>query len=271
MKTPAKLILIMFLVFIAAYAYAAVPHLINYQGRLTDSGGVPLNGSYNITFRIYDAETAGQLLWEETNSGVVIQKGVFSVLLGSVTNLDLPFDKQYFLEIKVGTEVMSPRQRVASSGYAIRSEEAEKLGGKQPSDYALAADIAAVPMANKAVKLDGNAKLPTAALKVYDSGWFAASAGTIYTKTHNLGTTKVILSLYYSDTSDGSGDVVLCAGGWMADGALAAAMQFTIVDLTTTAVLMGGNAACLVRYYDKNFNIQTPASGYARIVMLALE
>lgn len=31
---------------------AAVPHLINYQGRLTDSSSVPLNGSYQLTFRI---------------------------------------------------------------------------------------------------------------------------------------------------------------------------------------------------------------------------
>ncbi|MCK9614264.1 MAG: hypothetical protein M0R48_02025 [Candidatus Omnitrophica bacterium] len=29
---------------------AEVPHLINYQGRLTDTGGAPLNGSYNLTF-----------------------------------------------------------------------------------------------------------------------------------------------------------------------------------------------------------------------------
>jgi len=108
-------------------SYAAVPHLINYQGRLTDTSGVPLNGSYSITFRIYDAETAGNLLWEEAQSGVVIQKGIFNVLLGSVINLSLAFDKPYFLEIKVGSEVMSPRQRIASAGYAIMAGMAEDV------------------------------------------------------------------------------------------------------------------------------------------------
>jgi hypothetical protein len=98
-------------------AFAEIPHLINYQGRLTDTAGVPLNGSYNLTFRIYDAETAGNLLWEETQTGVIINKGIFAVLLGSVTNLNLAFDKPYFLEIKVGNEVMSPRQRITSAGY----------------------------------------------------------------------------------------------------------------------------------------------------------
>jgi len=104
---------------------AAVPHLINYQGRLTDTQGAALNGSYDLTFRIYDAESAGNLLWEEIQAGVVIQKGIFSVILGSVTNLNLTFDRPYFLEIKVGSEVMSPRQRMTSAGYARRAETAE--------------------------------------------------------------------------------------------------------------------------------------------------
>lgn len=116
-----------FCLLVASYSFAAVPHLINYQGRLTNSSGAPLEGSYSLTFRIYDAETAGNLLWEETQNNVVIQKGIFSVLLGSVTNLDLTFDKPYFLEIKVGEEVMSPRQRISSAGYAVRAEQSERI------------------------------------------------------------------------------------------------------------------------------------------------
>lgn len=113
----------------SSLVYASVPHLINYQGRLTDAQGQPLTGSYPVTFRIYDAETAGNLLWEEAHAGMVIDKGLFSVLLGSVTNLNIPFDKPYFLEIVVSGEVMSPRQRISSSGYAIHAEAAEKYNG----------------------------------------------------------------------------------------------------------------------------------------------
>ena len=109
-------------------AHAAVPHLINYQGRLTDSSGTPLNGSYNITFRIYDAATAGNMLWQEAQTGVVIQKGIFSVLLGSATALNLAFDQQYFLAVQVGSDPeMSPRQQITSAGYAVRAETAETL------------------------------------------------------------------------------------------------------------------------------------------------
>jgi hypothetical protein len=127
MKTLTKIILVVFFLFSVLYslysvANAAVPHLINYQGRLTDSSGKPLEGTHNLTFRIYDAETAGNLLWQETYQNINIQKGIFSIMLGSVTNLDLPFDKPYWLEIKVNDEVMSPRQRIASSGYAYMAE-----------------------------------------------------------------------------------------------------------------------------------------------------
>ena len=116
-------------------AFAAVPRLINYQGRLTDAGDTPLEGSFDITFRIYDAQSGGNLLWEETQS-VLIQKGVFSVLLGGTKDLDLAFDKPYWLAIKVGADSeMSPRQQIASSGYAMRADTADKLGEAQESDF----------------------------------------------------------------------------------------------------------------------------------------
>src|SRR3989338_3931684 len=105
-------------------SYADITHLINYQGKLTDTAGKPVtDGIHSITFRIYDVESGGSFLWEETQS-VSVSKGIFSVMLGGVTALNLAFDKPYWLEIKVKDEVMSPRQRIASSAYAIRAENA---------------------------------------------------------------------------------------------------------------------------------------------------
>lgn len=111
---------------ISLYVNAEVPRLINYQGRLTDIEGQPLEGSYQITFKIYDVESGGSPLWEETQN-VNIDKGIFSVMLGGVTNLNLPFDEQYYLEIKVGDEVMIPRKRLTSAGYAMRAKIAEDV------------------------------------------------------------------------------------------------------------------------------------------------
>lgn len=107
---------------------AQVPRLINYQGRLTDKDGQALDGSYQLTFKIYDVETAGASLWEEVHTTVIID-GLFSVLLGDNQDLMLPFDKPYFLEIQVGGETMSPRQQITSVGYAVKSESAKEADG----------------------------------------------------------------------------------------------------------------------------------------------
>ncbi len=126
----------------ASLSFAAVPHLINYQGRLTDTSGVPLNGLYNITFRIYDAEAAGNLLWQGTYGNVSINKGIFNILLGDVNDAgfnftNLAFDNAYWLEIKVGDEVMSPRQRLTSVGYALRAEKADTATQAETANKAI--------------------------------------------------------------------------------------------------------------------------------------
>ena len=109
-------------------AFSDVPHLIGYQGRLTDTAGIPREGSYSITFRIYDAEAGGTLLWNETHSNVTITNGIFDILLGSVTPLDLPFDKQYYLAIQVASDPeMTPRQQIASVGYSYMAEDVKVL------------------------------------------------------------------------------------------------------------------------------------------------
>ena len=63
---------------------AAPPNLINYQGSLTDTGGVPVDGSFPMTFRIYDVATGGTPLYEESQS-VTVTQGIYNVLLGSIT------------------------------------------------------------------------------------------------------------------------------------------------------------------------------------------
>jgi hypothetical protein len=250
-------------------ALAAIPHMINYQGRLTNSSGVPLTGAYDVTFRIYDAQTAGNLLWQETHAGVVVDKGIFSAVLGSVSALNIAFDKSYFLEIKVGDEVMSPRQQITSAGYAIRAEMAqdtEKFGTKAPAEYLLASDATSVPTANKAVKMDTNGKLPLSALKTFDSGWFAVSLNKAYLKTHNLGTTKCVIVGYLAENSDGSGKFAWGFGQNQQYGG-----GVFIAELTSTTVTIRTDPSHLGSVRDKTGNAWNPTSGYVRVIMLALE
>ncbi len=115
-------------------AYAQVPQTLSYQGVLTDSEGTAVpDGSYNITFGIYTSPTASVFpLWTESNS-VTVTKGLFSVILGENTALNLPFDQQYWLGMAVeGEDELTPRVKLASSPYSLRSACADT------ADYALA-------------------------------------------------------------------------------------------------------------------------------------
>lgn len=153
------LVLTLVLILTVSQAQAGIPHLISYQGRLTDAQGIPITGSKSVTFRIYDASAGGNLLWSETHSSTTVTDGVFEVLLGSVTALNLPFDKQYYLATQVGSDAeMTPRQQIASSGYAYKSKEAED------SDTLDGFHASATPEANKLLALDSNAKLPVSTM-----------------------------------------------------------------------------------------------------------
>ena len=112
------------LVSLAGLSLAGIPKLINYQGMLTDNSGTPLNGSYNLTFKIWTDTTGGSSLWTETQNGIQVLNGLFNVILGKQTALNLPFDQQYWLEVIVDAETM-PRIRFTSVGYAYRAMVAD--------------------------------------------------------------------------------------------------------------------------------------------------
>jgi hypothetical protein len=101
-----------------------VPQMINYSGKLTTAQGNLLNGPYNMTFSIYDDSIGGNLLWTETQSGALVENGVFSVLLGNLN--PIPFDiwgnGPRYLGVTIGTgPEMTPRKPMVSVPYAQRS------------------------------------------------------------------------------------------------------------------------------------------------------
>ncbi|MDP2910816.1 MAG: hypothetical protein Q8N76_00525, partial [Candidatus Omnitrophota bacterium] len=76
---------------LTALVYAAIPRVINYQGKLTDKDDNPLSGNFLVTFKFYDVEKAGQAMWEEGHI-LNIKNGVFSVSMGSVKPLEIDFN-----------------------------------------------------------------------------------------------------------------------------------------------------------------------------------
>lgn len=107
---------------------ASIPQRMNYQGKLLDSTGTPVpDGNYSMRFSIWDALSGGTEEWNETQT-VAVTNGLFHAELGAVTAINLAFTKDYWLEIKVGTDpAMTPRQRITSTGYAYNSVRAGDL------------------------------------------------------------------------------------------------------------------------------------------------
>jgi len=121
MKHLSLTCIIFVLLFICVLS-AQIPRTISYQGILTDMQGTAVpDGSYNLTFKLYDAAAGGSALWTETQT-LTVTAGVFNATLGSETALDLAFDRGYWLGIAVnsGSE-LTPRIEMTASAYSLRT------------------------------------------------------------------------------------------------------------------------------------------------------
>ena len=116
------------------------------------------------------------------------------------------------------------------------------------------------PEASKLVPLGADAKFPTSVipLKVYDSGWFPIESRGAYSKTHNLGTTKVLAIVYGATDINGS-NMGTCS---VRAGETPVVSQIT----TTTCVVYAGID---IGWIWNGSAYVTPT--HARVIMKALE
>ncbi len=113
-----------------------IPRLLSYQGKLTDTLGLPVADTlYSIRFRLYSQPSGGTQFWEETQS-VRTRAGLFSVLLGSVTPIGtIPDGGAVYLGMAVGGGAeLAPRLQIASAAYAYLSERAANADLLQGKD-----------------------------------------------------------------------------------------------------------------------------------------
>ncbi len=112
-------------------AFAAPPSTITYQGYLTNKhSGAAIDGSVAMILSLYDAAGNGTNtpLWSESQPIVQVVNGVYTVQLGSITALNLPFDTTYYLGVAVGGESeMIPRLTMTSAPTVFRAMSADKL------------------------------------------------------------------------------------------------------------------------------------------------
>ena len=169
---------------------AAIPNKISYQGMLTTAAGVPLSdGSYNLKFELFNAASAGLSLWNETQTGIAVQRGTFNTLLGSVTPLTGIFNQPLWLEVTVVSGpgissplVLSPRNEFASAPYS--------LGPWISNNDTLS-------VTNKQVRIDNNSY--TNPLLVRNAGPGQATFGNINPITLIANYPQIGFNNYYTD------------------------------------------------------------------------
>ncbi len=214
--TSIRAVILVFLVFgltllvvpVRAQATPNPPERMTYQGFLVGSDGVALGNSapknYDVIFKIYDDQLAGDLLWAEQQT-VTVDKGYFSVLLGEGASTGEPRPalstlfkgasaSDRFVGITVrgigssGSNVdISPRLRLVSSPYSFLAENAVKLVQTTGADLITSSGNAVTvngPVSSASVSTTGNiaaggSVTATGALSGHSLTVGAATAGAV--------------------------------------------------------------------------------------------
>jgi hypothetical protein len=91
------------------------------------------DANYNLTFKIYGSLSGTDSLWREYHPNVPVTNGLFNIILGSITTLNLAFNANYWLGIRVGNDPeLSPRIQLTSVGYAYRASVADSAVASPP-------------------------------------------------------------------------------------------------------------------------------------------
>ena len=191
-----------------------------YQGKLTDAGN-PANGNYDLQFKLFDALAGGvQQGATLVRTPVTASAGNFTVTLDFGVAVFTGADR--FLEIGVrpagsvnAYTVLSPRQPVTSTPYAIRSINSTQLGGVDASQYVTTASVGSTFIKNDTALQSG------ANFNISGNGFVGGNVGigttnplskltvqgTGYGLTHTSGTGlgAVTVGTFISTAAGGSG------------------------------------------------------------------
>ncbi|MDQ7781089.1 MAG: hypothetical protein RDV41_15440, partial [Planctomycetota bacterium] len=192
--------------------------ILSVQGKLTDSSGNALTGSYDFSFTIYDAESGGNVEFTENQSGLPVTNGVYNVLVGDATVGGIPLtvfqsNTDLWLAITVESETLAPRSPLTAHAFAFC---ARTLQGYVPGNVA-----GNVPINNGTVNTNLNADLLDGQSSAYFTSASNISAGLLaptYGGTGlNTSTTPLGSILYTSG-----------AGAWNALGVGSAGQVLTV-------------------------------------------
>ncbi len=136
---------------VAQISGSELPQVVEYTGVLLDGAGdvdgVAMTGVQGVTFALYAEQFGGTPLWIETQNVEADAAGNFTALLGSASAQGLPQElftanqaRWLGVQANVAGSAEQPRVLFVSVPYALKSGDAETLGGLPASAYLLASD-----------------------------------------------------------------------------------------------------------------------------------
>jgi hypothetical protein len=187
-----------------SFLVGSVPQNLSYQGFIKASDGSLLpDGSYTVTFRIYEEVTGGVSLWSEEHE-IYLKAGMISATLGESTSFTFS-TKMNYLELQVNGDVMTPRQKMTSVTYAFHAESAQKIA-TDSTTYTFPLEDGT---SGQSLTTDGSGSLSWTTV---DGG---SSSATSLSATGDA-TGSGVLKLY-EDTDDGTNYAGLKAGTMASD------------------------------------------------------
>lgn len=134
---------------------AAVPALINYQGRLIKDGTNLVNGTVGLSLRIFDTPSGGILLYEDSNTVVVVD-GLYATYIGDDTTFGTLTNAlatpAAYLETMVDGIALLPRDRLGAVAYALTAQMAQGVvAGGVSSEMIAAGAVGPLQLAADAV------------------------------------------------------------------------------------------------------------------------
>jgi hypothetical protein len=129
-----------------------VPRLIKFTGAVKDLTGKVPTGVVGLIFSLYELPEGGSPLWVETQSLTLDSLGHYTALLGANSPEGLPLDlftssKALWLGVQAQLpgQPEQPRVLLVAVPYALKSSDADTLGGLPASAYMLSANANTSP------------------------------------------------------------------------------------------------------------------------------
>ncbi len=209
----------------------ATPQRLNYQGYITQ-GGLPMNGPATMEFRLFSAVTGGAQLCSTNPQSVTVTRGRFSYEIGSEAGgCDLAAidwaGSDVFLEVVVGGQTLTPRERVVPAAMSLNSD---KLGGQAAAAFATSAHA----HDGVYIKVSGDTM----------SGALTAQGGIVSAGDITAATGTVTAGAFVGDGA-GLTNLPVAGGDFMSDGSVPMSGALTVNNTitatgTVTAPLFDG-------------------------------